>query len=137
MDVSVITIPPSPVGENSGQLFFLMGVFIMLLSVAMIFVLHFHTRVINNSLMLDGLWTSRKVKIDLNSVIEVKKVHNNTYILNTPVYNLHYKNKIHFYTQGNDSVELTDKDGLKYSIGTQKAEELCNLLQKLIQMDKA
>jgi hypothetical protein len=34
-------------------------------------------------------------------------------------------------------VELTDKDGLKYSIGTQKAEELCNLLQKLIQMDKA
>lgn len=137
VDVSGITIPPSPVGENSGQLFFLMGVFIMLLSVAMIFVLHVHTRVINNSLMLDGLWTSRKVKIDLSSITEVKKVHNTTYILNPPIYNLHFKNKIHFYTQGNDSVELTDKDGLKYSIGTQKAEELCNLLQKLIQIEKA
>jgi hypothetical protein len=137
LDVSVITIPPSPVGENSGQLFFLMGVFILVLSVAMIFVIHVHTRIINNSLILDGLWTSRKVKIDLSNITEVKKTSNNSNVLNPPVYNLHFKNKIYFFTSGHDSIELTDKDGLKYSIGTQKANELFNLLQQLIQKEKA
>jgi len=86
--------------------------------------------------MLDGLWTSRKVKIDLNTIIEVKKVTNNTYILNPPIYNLHFNNKIHFFTHGHDSIELTDKEGLKYSIGTQKAEELFNALQKVTSAEK-
>ena len=136
LDVSGITIPPSPVGENSGQLFFLMGLFILLLSVAMIFILHLHTKVINGSLILNGLWTSRKVTIDLKNIIDVKKVTSTTYILNPPIYNLHFNNKINFFTQGHDSIELTDKDGLKYSIGTQKAEELFNVLQKLISTQK-
>ena len=130
VDVSVIEIPSSPVNEDSGQLFFLMGLIIMLLSLILIFVLHIHTKVINNNLILDGLWTSRKVKIDLNSIVEVKKVKYSTYLLNRPVYNLHFKNTIRFFTQGNDAVELSDKDGLKYRIGSQKADELCKILEQ-------
>lgn len=131
VDVAVIEIPSSPVDEDSGQLFFLMGLIIMLLSLALIFVLHIHTKVINNNLILDGLWTSRKVKIDLNGIVDVKKVKYSKYLLNRPVYNLHYKNKIRFFTQGNDAIELTDKDGLKYRIGSQKADELKALILKL------
>jgi len=131
VDVSVIEIPSSPVGEDSGQLFFLMGIFLMFLSLILIFVLHIHTKVIGNSLILDGLWTSRKVKIDLGSIVEIKKVKYSTYLLNRPVYNLHFKNKIRFFTQGNDALELTDKDGLKYRIGSQKADELFNILTRL------
>ena len=63
---NAIEIPSSPVGQDSGQLFFLMGTVLMLLSVILIFVLHLHTQIINNNLIIDGLWTSRKVKIDLN-----------------------------------------------------------------------
>jgi hypothetical protein len=131
VDVSVIEIPSSPVDEGSGQLFFLMGIIIMVLSLILIFVLHIHTKVINNNLILDGLWTSRKVKIDLNNIVDVKKVKYSKYLLNRPVYNLHFKNKIRFFTQGNDAVELTDKDGLKYRIGSQKADELTKLLLQL------
>jgi hypothetical protein len=131
VDVNVIEIPPSPVGENSGQLFFLMGLIILLLSLLLIFVLHIHTKIINNSLILDGLWTSRKVKIELNNIVSVKRVQYSKYFFNRPVYNLHFKNKIRFFTQGNDAVELTDKDGLKYRIGSQKADELYNILQQL------
>src|SRR5437868_605263 len=72
--VSGIEIPSSPVGEDSAQLFFLMGLIIMLLSLILNFVLHLHTKVINNNLILDGLCTSRKVKIDLSGIVEVKKV---------------------------------------------------------------
>jgi hypothetical protein len=133
--VSVIEIPSSPVDEHSGHLFFLMGMIIMLLSLILVFVLHIHTKVVNNNLILDGLWTSRKVKIDLNSIVDANKVKYSEYILNPPVYNLHFKGKIRFYTQGNNAVEVTDKDGLKYLIGTQKADELAELLKKLITVE--
>jgi hypothetical protein len=132
VNVAAIEIPSSPVDEDSGQLFFLMGLITMLLSLGLIFVLHIHTKVINNSLILDGLWTSRKVKIDLNNIVEVRKVKYSKYLLNRPVYNLHYKNKIRFFTQGNDALELTDKDGLKYRIGSQKADELKKVLLQAI-----
>ena len=129
---NAIEIPASPVGQDSGQLFFLMGIVLMVLSLALIFVLHLHTKIIGESLILDGLWTSRKVKIDLKNIVEVKKVKYSKYLLNRPVYNLHFKNKIRFFTQGNDAVEITDKDGLKYRVGSQRAEELTQLINQLI-----
>jgi len=131
VEVSIIEIPSSPVDGNSGQLFFLMGLVILLLSLVLIFVLHIHTKIVGNSLILDGLWTSRKVKIDLNTIVAIKKVKYSKYLLNRPVYNLHYKNKIRFFTQGNEAIELIDNDGLIYRIGTQKSNELFNQLNLL------
>jgi len=132
VDGVIMDLPSSPVGENSGQLFFLMGITLMVLSLLLIFVLHIHTKVIDNSLILDGLWTSRKVKIDLTNIVSIKKVKYSKYFLNRPVYNLHFKNKIKFFTSGNDAVEITDKDGLKYRIGSQKAAELYDIISKKI-----
>jgi hypothetical protein len=131
VDVAMMELPSSPVDEDSGQLFFLMGIILMSLSLILIFVLHIHTKVIGHNLILDGLWTSRKVKIDLNNIAEVRKVKYSKYLLNRPVYNLHYKNKIRFFTQGNDALELTDKDGLKYRIGSQKQDEFYKILLSL------
>lgn len=137
VDVAMVELPSSPVDENSGQLFFLMGIVLMTLSLILIFVLHIHTTIIGNSLILDGLWTSRKVKIDLSNIIEVKKVKYSKYLLNRPVYNLHFKNKIRFFTQGNDAIELTDKDGLKYRIGSQKTDEFLKALMNLTPDNKS
>ena len=137
VDVAMMEIPSSPVDEDSGQLFFLMGIVLMTLSLILIFVLHIHTKIIGNSLILDGLWTSRKVKIDLSNITEVKKVKYSKYLLNRPVYNLHYKNKIRFFTQGNDALELTDKDGLKYRIGSQKPDEFYKILTRLTSDNKS
>ncbi len=131
VDVGMVDIPSSPVDEDSGQLFFLMGIILMTLSLLLIFVLHIHTKIIGNSLILDGLWTSRKVKIELSNIVNVKKVKYSKYLLNRPVYNLHFKNKIRFFTQGNDALELTDKDGLKYRIGSQKSDEFLKTLTEL------
>jgi hypothetical protein len=108
----------------------------MCMSLILIFVLHIETKIVNNNLILDGLWTSRKVKIDLSNIIHIKKVRYSKYFLNRPVYNLHFKNKIRFFTQGNDAVELTDKDGLKYRIGSQKADEFYKALERFMVSDK-
>ena len=115
--------------EKSGELYFFLGISIMIISIILFFILHFKTQVINGSIILDGLWTSRKIKIDTVSIVSVKKVQYSKYILNRSVYNLHLKGIIRFYTRGVDAVELTDKDGLIYLIGSQKAEELTRVIQ--------
>ena len=65
--------------------------------------------------------------------MNVRHVRYSKYILNRAVYNLHLKGTIRFYTRGIDAVELRDRDGLVYLIGSQKAEELTRIIKnKLI-----
>jgi hypothetical protein len=134
VDVSGLRIGSYPVQDipNSGALFFLLGMVILILSIGLFFVLHIKTIVSENSITLDGIWTSRKVKIDIDSLVEVKKIAYSPYYFNVPEYNLHRKGRIKFYTFGTEALELTDKEGLKYIIGTQKAGELLALIEKRI-----
>jgi hypothetical protein len=82
--------------------------------------------------VLDGLWTTRLVKIDLNSIVKVEKGDYSNYKLNNPVYNLHRNGTIRFFAGGKDAVKLTDRDGLVYIIGTQRQVELYNSIQEEI-----
>jgi hypothetical protein len=109
--------------EEFGDLFFVLGISILVLSIIFLFVKHLHTKIYPGSILLDGIWTTRKVKIDLNSIIKIERTSYSQYVLNNPVYNLHIKGVIRFYTMGKDAIKLTDRDGLIYMIGTQKAEE--------------
>ena len=114
--------------NKEGELYLFLGIAIIIISFLLFFALHFKTKVFNRSIILDGLWTSRKVKIDTSSIVYVKKVRYSKYILNSSVYNLHIKGKIRFYTRGREAVELTDKDGLIYLIGSQKVDELLRVI---------
>jgi hypothetical protein len=118
--------------EKSGDLLFYLGISILVISAILVFVLHFETRIINSSIVLDGLWTSRKVKIDINSIKSCQKVSYSRFFLNRSVYNLHFKKSIRFFTRGNDAVQLTDKDGQIYLIGSQKVEELERSINNII-----
>ena len=91
----------------------------------------FETKVYNGSLVLEGLWTARKVKIELRSIQKVRKIEYSRFFKNA-VYNLHRKGTIRFFTRGAYCVELIDKDGLRYLIGSQRADELTTVLQKEI-----
>jgi hypothetical protein len=110
--------------ENNSDVLLVVGFGILIISVIMGFLLHFRTRVENKSVMLDGLWTTRLVKIDLNSIVKVEKGSYSRYFFNNPVYNLHKRGTIRFFTSGNDAIHLTDRDGLVYIIGSQCANEL-------------
>lgn len=112
------------------ELLFVMGIGIMILSGLLIFVLHLNTKVISGSIILDGLWTSKRVKIDLGSVVSVKAVPARKFFFSSPVYNLHWKGNIRFYTRGKEAVELIDRDGLRYVIGSQMSGQLVQILQQ-------
>ena len=117
-------------GEN-GDLFFWLGIGIVVISMILMFVLHLKISVYKNSLIIDGLWTTRKVKIDLGSIVKIERKKYSRYKLNNPVFNLHLKGKIRFYTGGSEAIQITDRDGLPYRIGTQRPAELERILIEL------
>src|SRR5471030_2329402 len=106
------------------------GFAIIIISIIMGFLLHFRTRVQNKSILLNGLWTTRLVKIDLNSIVKVEKGEYSKYLFNNPVYNLHTKGTIRFFAAGKDAIFLTDRDGLVYIIGSQQANEFLRSIQE-------
>src|SRR5271170_891135 len=72
--------------ERNGNLLVVVGFAIIIISIAMGFLLHFRTRILNKSILLDGLWTTRLVKVDLNSIIKAEKGEYSRYLFNNPVY---------------------------------------------------
>lgn len=119
--------------NRNGEILFFMGIVITIISVLLIFIMHLKTTVIEGSIILDGLWTSKRVKIDLGGITSVKAISSKSFMIRRPVYNLHWKGNIRFYTRGKEAVELIDKDGLRYVIGSQMSGQLVQILQKQIE----
>ena len=116
--------------DRNGELFLIVGLVILVVSICMLFMVHYRTTIQNKSIILNGLWTTKLVKIDLNSIVKVEKQPYSSYLLNNPVYNLHQKGEIRFYAGGKDAVGLTDRDGLVYIIGTQCPDEFERAIQE-------
>jgi hypothetical protein len=116
--------------ERNSDLLLVVGFGILIISIILGFLLHFKTSVQNKAIILDGIWTTRLVKIDLNSIVKAEKGNYSRYLFNNPVYNLHKKGTIRFFTSGNDAVHLTDRDGLLYIIGSQHVNELLRAIQE-------
>lgn len=110
--------------DNTVDLFLVVGFGIIGVSIILLFLIQYKTIIENKTIILDGLWTTKKVKIDLNNIVSVKKGDYSSFIINNPVYNLHKKGTIRFYSSGKDAVILTDRDGLEYYIGTQRPNEM-------------
>lgn len=118
--------------DDTSGLFLLIGISVLAVSVALFMVLHIKTEIVDDSLILDGFWTTRKVKIDLNNIVKTEVVKYSKILFNRPVYNLHIRGRVKFFTHGNLAVELTDKDGLVYRIGSQRFEELNKIIKEKI-----
>lgn len=118
--------------NQSGLIFFVLGTSILILSAALTYVLHIHTKVYKGYIILDGFWTSRKIKIDLRNITAIKKGRYKKNILRRTAYNLHNLGIIRFYTSGEGFVELADNSGFTYKIGSQKSLELYNTLKSEI-----
>jgi hypothetical protein len=139
VQVSFLRIGSYPIGDpnESGTVFFILGLSILAFSAGLTYVLHINTKVISGALILDGFWTARKVKIDLHNIVNLRKSRYKKNIFRRAVYNLHNKGIIRFYTSGEDFIELTDKTGLIYRIGSQKIEELFNTLQNQMRVSNS
>lgn len=110
--------------DNTQDLFLVVGFGIIGVSIILLFLIQYKTIIDDKKIMIDGLWSTRKVEIDLNSIKNVRKDTYSNYLFNNPVYNLHRKGSVRFYSSGKDAVVLTDSDGFEYYIGTQRPNEM-------------
>lgn len=116
--------------ELNSRLFLVAGSVILLVSIGLMYMLHYRIVVTSNSVQLSGLWTARLVKIDIKSIAQVELKPYSKFLVNNPVYNLHQKGKIRFYAGGKDAVWITDHEGLIYIIGSQRASEFFDAIKK-------
>ena len=104
----------------------------LVLSTILVYVLHTRIIVYSTYLVIDGFWTARRVKINLNTIIHIRKSKYKKHIFRRAVYNLHSRGIIRFFTSGNEFIELKDDTGFIYRIGSQKTPELFQILKKQI-----
>jgi hypothetical protein len=115
--------------DNTQDLFLVVGFGIIGVSIALLFLIQYKTIITDKKIIIDGLWTAKKVVIDLNTIATVRKDTYSNYFFNNPVYNLHRKGSIRFYSSGKDVIVLTDQDGFEYYIGTQRPNEMYLVIQ--------
>jgi hypothetical protein len=134
VQVSFVKIGSYPIQNinESGLIFFIVGVSILIFSTGLTYILHTQIKVYNGYIIIDGFWTARKVKIDLKNIVSMRKSRYKKNILRRAVYNLHNKGIIRFYTSGEEFIELVDNDGFTYRIGSQKSTELFKILKSQI-----
>lgn len=116
--------------DNTQDLFLVVGFGIIGVSILLLFLIQYKITIDNKQVIIEGLWSARKVVIDLNSIVKVRKDSYSSYLFNNPVYNLHRKGSIRFYSSGKDALVLTDRDGLEYYIGTQRPNEMYLVIQE-------
>ncbi len=134
VEVAMIRIGsyPALAIPNSGQIFFLLGLLLLLFSVMLTYILHIHTKVYKDYILIDGFWTARRVKINLDAIVHIRKSKYKKHIFRRAVYNLHSRGVIRFYTSGSEFVEIKDNTGFTYRIGSLKTPELYRELKKLL-----
>lgn len=115
--------------DNTVDLFLVVGFGIIGVSIILLFLIQYKIEIDHKKVILNGLWSTKKVVIDLNHIVNIRKASYSNYLFNNPVYNLHRKGSIRFYSSGKDAVVLTDRDGLEYFIGTQRPNELYLVIQ--------
>ncbi len=132
--VSIFSFGSYPIQniDQSGIIFFILGISLLLLSSFLTFVLHTHTIVYNDYMVIDGFWTSRRVKIEFRGIKSLRKSRYKKRWFRRAVYNLHNLGIIRFYTSGEEFVEIADREGFTFRIGTHRANELHKLLKERI-----
>ncbi|GAB1464415.1 hypothetical protein [Pedobacter sp.] len=115
--------------DNTVDLFLVVGFGIIAVSIILLFMVQYKTVIEDKKVTLNGLWTTKKVIIDLNNIADIRKETYSRYFFNNPVYNLHKNGTVRFFSSGKDAIVLTDRDGLKYYIGTQGPNEMYLVLQ--------
>src|SRR5690606_11662216 len=73
----------------SRQLFFIVGTGVIMVSVIMIYMVHYKTTVEGKFLILNGLLYSKLVIIDIYNITKVELKPYSSFVVNNPVYNIH------------------------------------------------
>lgn len=109
---------------KNGELFFYLGMFILVLSGLALLIQHLETIVKDGKLHLIGPMTFKKVAFDISEIDSIEIAPYSKFLMNRPMFNLHRRGQLRFYTHGNMCVRITLKDGQLIKLGTQRPDAL-------------
>lgn len=112
------------------DLFFYIGLFVLALSAAALLLKHLETKIDGNKLILNGTMTSKQVEFDLTNLQAIEVLPYSRFLMNRPLFNLHRRGQLRFYTHGTMAVRFTLSDGQIVKLGTQRPEALKDALRK-------
>lgn len=116
--------------DNTVDLFLVVGFGIIGVSILLLFLVQYKTVIENKQVVITGLWTARRIVINLEEIVQVRKATYSRYFINNPVYNLHKNGTVRFFSSGTEAVVLTHKNGVEYYIGTQRPNEMYMVIQQ-------
>lgn len=117
--------------ENSAVLFFYLGIAVLIISGIAMMISHLETRIEGTNLHLIGPMSSREVHMDLNGIHDVKVKPYSRFVLNRPMFNLHRRGSVRFFTHGKWCVEFINAKDEIVRLGTQRPEQLRAVLESL------
>lgn len=120
----------SETDDEMKDLFFLLAIVILALSLISMLIQHLETRLDGSTLTLIGPMTFKKVTLDVEGLQSLEVKPYSRLRLNRPMFNLHRKGSIRFFTYGKWCVEFVTKDGERIRLGTQRPNGLKEILSK-------
>jgi hypothetical protein len=114
---------------NSGELFFLLGIFIIIFSIALLFIPHLKIKGNKDRITLIKFPSKKKIEIPLSEItfLRCKKVKGNLFL--GTLFNNDKQGIKSFFTNGDDAVEITMSSGKRFLVGTNKPIELVTFVK--------
>jgi hypothetical protein len=123
--------------DQMKNLFFLLAIVILGVSLLSLLIQHLETRLDGNTLTLIGPMTFRKVNIDLDGLKSVEVEPYSRLRLNRPMFNLHRNGSVRFFTYGKWCVVIKTKEDEVIRLGTQRPNGLKEILNRFVASDSA
>jgi hypothetical protein len=108
---------------NSGEIFFMLGIFIILISIALLFIPHFKIETQESHIILTRILNTKTVSISVSDITYLKIKKNERSFFTNPLFDVDKKGVKTFFTQSDCALEITTNNGKKYSIGTNRPLE--------------
>ena len=110
------------------DLFFYLGMFVLSLSALAVLMKHTEIIVKAGKVRLVGPMTFKEVEFNAADIEKCEVIPYSRFLLNRPIFNLHRKGQIKFFTHGRMALLITFKDGTIFRLGTQRPDALRTIL---------
>ncbi len=127
----------SEVDDQTKNVFFLLAIVVLVLSLVSMMIQHLETRLEGSKLTLIGPMTFKKVELEMDGLRALEVKPYSKFLLNRPMFNLHRKESIRFFTYGKWCVEFETKNGERITLGTQRPQGLYEILSKFLAEDSS
>jgi hypothetical protein len=117
---------------NSGELFFILGIFLLLLSLLLMFIPHITISSENKVLRISRFANKNHYLISFSDITHARVIHLRNHLFLRPSFSMHPVESTRFFTAENTAIELQTSSKTRILLATQRPGELLALLREKV-----